>query len=430
MIMRHRSKMILAGMMGNLVEVFDLAICGLLSVYLAKYLVGDPKSALFIVFSTYFAGYLARPIGALFMGLFSDLYGRKIVLASSILIMGVSTALIGFIPPHTSVGVVSVLALLSLRIIQSFACGAEYLNSSAYLVESADNNKKGFLGSWASFGAMAGSLVASITVLIVVYCIEQYKELEWLIWRIPFVFALLASTIGLFVRLCIPESMEYVLHYADNPKPKFKTQIKESFAFITANKLKSTYVFALSILGVSTTIQTYIYAPVQAHLLGHFNYHQIIISNIISLSVMLCFFPIMGKLSDRISRKKIVVTASIGFLILSQPFFYALSHENYFDLLLSQTLISIPAAAYYATVPVMLTEMYPLRLRCTVLSVIYSTAASLAAGLTPLISLYLFNTTGVSVAPTWIIVVLTIFVLLTQYRYFSISRIRSIPRPV
>ena len=76
---KHQTRIILAGMMGNLVESFDLAICGLLSVYLAKYLMGDTSAGLLIVFTTFFAGYLARPLGALVMGLFSDIYGRKII---------------------------------------------------------------------------------------------------------------------------------------------------------------------------------------------------------------------------------------------------------------------------------------------------------------------------------------------------------------
>lgn len=96
--MKHQTRIILAGTLGNLIESFDMAICGLLSVYIAKYLIGDASKSLFVVFLTFFAGYLARPIGAMIMGLLSDIYGRKIILTASILSMGVSTTFIGFIP--------------------------------------------------------------------------------------------------------------------------------------------------------------------------------------------------------------------------------------------------------------------------------------------------------------------------------------------
>ncbi|HFT6662044.1 TPA: MFS transporter [Legionella pneumophila] len=401
--MKHQTRIIVAGTLGNLIESFDMAICGLLSVYIAKYLLGDASKGLFLVFLTFFAGYLARPIGAMVMGLLSDIYGRKIILAGSILSMGVSTTFIGFIPPHSTIGIFSVIALLILRIIQSFSCGAEYLNSSAYLVENAETSKKGYSGSWASFGAMSGMLVASLVALVVSYFTNHYPEQDWLIWRIPFVLALLGSSIGLYIRLCIPESMEYIMYYADRPKPKFKDLLSESLNYIKGNKIQSLYVFVLSCLGVTTTFQIYIYGPMQAHLYGHFQDHEIILSNILSLIVLLGVFPLVGKLSDKINREKIVVSASIGFLILSQPFFYGLSHHDIFNLLLGQALIAIPAGAYYATVPVMLSEMFPIKLRCTVLSVLYSIAASLSAGLAPLISLLLVKNTGLPSSPSLLV---------------------------
>ncbi|HHF7365149.1 TPA: MFS transporter [Legionella bozemanae] len=404
--MKHQTRIILAGTLGNLIESFDMAICGLLSVYIAKYLIGDASKGLFLVFLTFFGGYLARPLGATLMGLLSDIYGRKIILAASILSMGIATTLIGFIPANSTIGIYSVIALLILRIIQSFSCGAEYLNSSAYLVENAETSKKGFSGSWASFGTMSGMLIASLISLAVTYCTKHYPELDWLIWRVPFVLALLGSSIGLYIRLCIPESLEYIMYYSDRPKPGFKNLLVESLSYIKQNKIQSLYVFVLSCLGVTTTFQIYIYAPMQAHLYGNLQDHEIILSNIFSLIVLLAVFPLIGKLSDKVNREKIIIFASIGFLILSQPFFYILSYNNIYKLLLGQALIAIPAGAYYATVPVMLSEMFPIKLRCTLLSILYSTAASLSAGLAPLISLLLVKNTGIPSSPSILVFVL------------------------
>lgn len=418
--MKHQTRIILAGTLGNLIESFDLGICGLLSVYVAKYLIGDTSLGLLLVFLTFFAGYLARPFGAMMMGLLSDFYGRKIILAGSILIMGISTALIGFIPPQSEIGIWSVITLLTLRIIQSFCCGAEYLNSSAYLVENAEVSKKGYIGSWASFGAMFGLLVASLIAWSVTDFTNQYPEYEWLIWRVPFVLALLGSSIGLYIRLCIPESMDYIMYYADRAKPKFNNLFSESVHFIKNNKIQSIYAFILSCLGVTTTFQIYIYGPMQAHLYGNFNDYEIIISNIVSLIILLGVFPIIGKISDKINREKIVIFSSIGLLILSQPFFYSLSHYNIYKLVWGQALIAIPAAAYYATVPVILSEMFPIKVRCTVLSVLYSTAASLSAGLSPLISLILVKKTGIPSSPSILVFFLVTCAFITMsVQYFN-----------
>ena len=398
--MKHQTRIILAGTLGNLIESFDMAICGLLSVYIAKYLIGDTSKGLFLVFLTFFTGYLARPIGAMVMGLLSDIYGRKIILAGSILTMGVSTTLIGFIPPHSTIGIFSVITLLIFRIIQSFSCGAEYLNSSAYLVENAEDSKKGYSGSWASFGAMTGLLIASFVALSVSYFTNQYPELDWFIWRVPFVLALLGSSIGLYIRLCIPESMEYIMYYAEKPKPQFKCLLSDSISYIKNNKLQSLYVFVLSCVGVTTTFQIYIYGPMQAHLSANFQDNEIIYSNIISLIVLLGVFPLVGKLSDKVNREKIIMVASIGFLFLSQPFFNSLSNATFHQLILNQALIAIPAGTYYATVPVMLAEMFPIKLRCSVLSILYSIAASLSAGLAPLLSMILVKKTGATSSPS------------------------------
>lgn len=409
--MRNQNKIIIAGMMGNLVETFDITLCGLLSLYLAKYLIGNSNEGILIVFFTFFAGYLARPLGAILIGLFSDRYGRKVILAASILVMGLATTAIGLLPGHNILGKGSIALLICLRIIQSFACGAEYINSSAFLVECSTKNK-GYTGSWASFGATFGLLIATFTTLVVAMVNESHKELEWLIWRIPFVLSLLGTSIGLYIRLCIPESLEFVLYYSDHSKPTLGGIIKQSWQLIASNRIKSLLVLALSSLGVSTTFLVYIYAPVQAHLYGSFSYKEVIISSCLSITVMLCCFPLIGKLSDRMTNRiDIVIYAAMGFFFLSHPFFYALSHGNYTHLIIAQALIAIPVAAYAATVSVVLAEMFPINLRCTVLSLLYSTAASISAGLIPFLTLYLVNKTTLSTYPTWLILMLVLIVL-------------------
>jgi MHS family proline/betaine transporter-like MFS transporter len=411
---QYKTRIILAGALGNLIESFDMAICGLLFFYLSRDIIANTATGIFLLFLTFFAGYLARPIGAIVMGLLSDKYGRKMILAASILSMGVTTACIGLIPSHSVLGISSVYILLILRIIQSFSCGAEYLNSSAYLIENAEENKKGYSGSWASFGAMAGLTTASIAALMVFYFNKTYPDFDWFIWRIPFILALLGSSIGLYIRLCIPESMEYIIYYSERPQPEFSNLWKMSCNFIKNNKLQSLYVFLLSCLGVTTTFQIYIYGPMQAHLSGNFTDQEIMISNIFSLIILLSLFPLMGKLSDRINREKIVISACLGFLLLSQLFFYSLSNQYIYQLVLCQTLIAIPAAAYYATVPVMLAEMFPINLRCTVLSVLYSIAASLSAGLAPLISLLLLKKLEHPSSPSIITIILVVLIFIVM----------------
>ena len=408
---KHHNRIILGAVLGNLIEAFDMAICGLLSVYLAKYLMGDTSKGLLWLFITFFAGYLARPLGAFLLGLFSDVYGRKITLAASIIAMGISTSAIGIIPGNTSIGHYSLIWLLILRIIQSFSCGVEYLNSTAYLVENSNDYQKGYAGSWASFGSTAGLLMASMVAFYMSWCMKVYPDMEWLFWRLPFILALLGSSIGLYIRLYLPESLEYIVYYSEKPKPNISSILKKSLEYCMSNKIKTIYVFVLSCLGVTSTFLFYIYGPTQAHISGYFSENEIMLSNIVSLTALLAVYPIAGKLTDKLNQEKIIVYSVLGLLLFSYLYFYSLTTGYFLEYLMIQVLISIPSGFYYATVPVMLTNMFPLNLRCTVLSVIYSIAASLSAGLTPLFSFLLIQKTHLSFAPCFIIAGIVVLVL-------------------
>ena len=401
--MRYPQKIILAGVMGNLIEAFDIAMCGLLSVFLAKYLTRDADNSIFIILAAFFLSYLSRPIGALILGLCSDKYGRKKTLAASILIMGLSTAMIGLIPSYPVIGLWAIFLLFTLRILQSLSCGAEYLNSASFLVESLETVNAGYAGSWASFGSTAGTLLASILLVLMLCIVEAYPSIEWILWRAPFIFASFGALIGLYVRFSIPESKAYVLHYATHDKPLFIELLKQSFQHMRSHKTQSIGVFVLSSLGVSMTCLIYLFPAMQVRVDHSFTLAQILNANIISLTVMLCVFPFMGTLSDIVDRTHLIRYSSIALLILLYPFYCILHNGTFQALLIMQAVIAIPAALYFATVPAFFTSLFPMQLRCTTLSLIYSIAASLSGGLIPLVSLYLIQSTHHPASPLLII---------------------------
>ena len=406
--MRHPHKIMLAGLMGNLIEAFDMAMCGLLSVFLAKYLTRDTHDSVLIILAAFFVSFLARPIGAVILGLCSDVYGRKKTLAASILVMGLSTAMIGLIPSYQVIGLWALFCLLALRTIQSLSCGAEYLNSASFLVESLDPKASGYSGSWASFGATAGTLLASLLLFLMMRTVETNPAIEWVLWRAPFAFALLGSFIGLYVRFSIPESKAYVLHYATQDKPLFSEVLNESFKHMLANKTPALCVFLLSSLGVAFTCLIYLFPSMQMHVDHQFTFTQILTSNIVSLTAMLSGLPFMGRLSDRLNRIDLIRYAALTLLILLCPFLYILHTGTFQALLTIQAMIGIPAALYYATVPAFFTAQFPVRLRCTALSLIYSVAASLSGGLVPLASLLLVKSTHHPISPILIVLCLVI----------------------
>lgn len=407
--MKHQNKAILGGLMGSVVESYDMSICYFMASELSRYLIGA-KGGLTIVLSLVFIAYLAKPIGAFILGLFSDLYGRKNVLMISILIMGLSTTLIGLIPSYDHIGLYAAGLLLALRIIQSMALGSEFLNSSSLLVESGDSKQRGYRGCWPSVGVKTGYLIACLVVEIVRYYSNAYPELTSL-WRLPFLLALLTTIIGFLIRLKMPESLAYVVYYADRAKPSTKDIYKQSVSYIKKYPFMFHFAFFSSFLSVATGFFFYLYIPLHATQAARLSHSVIMTSNIVSLTFVVLLIPIFGWLSDKQDRLNMMAAASLGLLVLSYPFMQGMNYGSAGYYTLMQLLISIPCACYYSVASVLLTELFPLQIRCTALSIVYSIAASLAAGAPPLLSDYLARKTNMPSSPSIIIMVLAFIVL-------------------
>lgn len=229
--MKHQNKAIPGGLVGNLVEAYDMSICYFLASEISLELLGKSKENPTVMLLLIFIAYLAKPIGAFILGLLSDLYGRKNILLASIITMGFSTALIGIIPGYHQIGIVAAGLLLALRIIQSMALGSEFLNSSSLLVESGNDNQRGFRGCWSSVGVKAGYLIGCVIVEAIHYYSTTYPEYTFL-WRIPFLIAIITTLFGFYIRFGMPESLSFILYYANREKPSTHVIYAQSMKYI------------------------------------------------------------------------------------------------------------------------------------------------------------------------------------------------------
>ncbi|KTD19696.1 MFS transporter [Legionella londiniensis] len=396
--------------MGNLVEAYDVSICYFLSSELSRVLVGEHQGRPTIVLTLIFLAYLAKPIGAFILGLLSDLYGRKNILTLSILIMGLSTACIGLVPGYREIGLYSVALLLSLRIIQSMALGSEFLNSASFLVESGDDKQKGFRGCWSSVGVKAGYLVACLVTELSREYLTDFGG-EWF-WRIPFILALLTTGIGVYIRYNMPESLAYIIYYAEREKPTTRTIYQQSMQFVKRYPFLFNYAFFASFLSVATGFFFYLYIPLHAAQYSKLSREFIITSTTISLAFVTLLIPVFGWISDKNDRLKMLTFASSGLFILAYPFMHTINFGGESQFLLLQLLISIPCACYYSVSSVLLTELFPLQIRCTALSIVFSVAASLAAGVPPLLADYLARATKLPNSPSLMMMAFSAIVLI------------------
>lgn len=424
--MRYQSKAILGGLLGNIVEAYDVAICYYLATELNHTLMGNDGSRPTLILFIVFLGYLAKPIGAFLLGLFSDIYGRKNVLAASILIMGFSTSLIGAIPSYETIGIWSAGLLLFFRLIQSMALGSEFLNSASFLVESGGKSQRGFRGCWSSVGVKAGYFLACIVIEMLHYIGKVRPDYDWL-WRLAFGLAALTTIIGFYIRYTMPESLQYVLYYSNREKPSTLTIYKQAKGFIHRYPFLCSYAFFASFLAVGTGFFFYLYIPLHAAEFSGLSRVFILRSTALSLLFVSILIPMFGYLSDRSDRLQILMISSAALVVSAYPFMVAINSGNVYAFVLMQLLISIPCASYYSVSSVILTELFPLQIRCTTLSIVFSIAASLASGFPPLIANWLVQTFHRPSAPCIIMMVMGAAVLINAFilkRDFRVGRNR------
>jgi MHS family proline/betaine transporter-like MFS transporter len=391
---------IISGLMGNLLEAFDVMICVFLSQIIAEtfFPPADNINKFFYIFNIFFVGHLARPIGSVLISLYADQLGRKRTLITSIIIIGVCTSAIGFIPGYKTIGILACILFLVFRILQNVSLGGEYIASVAYLIEHGNQSKSGFYGCWVAFGFNSGTLLASASAFTITSLISLGTIPEWS-WRIIFMLSLVGTLFGVWMRFSIPESIGFMLENASTPKIKKSEIFKNSIQFIKTYYVQSLAVFAITWLGVCATYSIFIYSPIHLITIHQMTQYTSLGINSISLTLLIILIPIFGILSDHLNRINLLIVSCTFIFILSFPYFWYLSYGSYYEILSIKLILSILCACYFSIAPVVITEIFPLKIRCTSISLIYQTASSLAAGLTPIIMLYLASKTNTAHSP-------------------------------
>ncbi len=403
-------KLIIAsGLIGNFLENFDIMICAFLvhSISTTFFPPNSITTNLFSTFNIFLVGYLSRPIGSLLIGLYADQLGRKKMLIFSIFMTGLCTAIIGIVPSYNSIGILSTLIFLFLRVLQNICVGGEYISSISYLIESAKSGKRGFYGSWVSIGFNCGSLLASILAFLFIYFINKGYFPEWS-WRIIFFLAIIGMLIGMWIRLSLPESIGFILENSTNKTQEKREILKSAIALIKSYPYLCFSIITIAWLGVSETSVIFVYSTIHMTNINHFSQYQALWINSLSFLLLIIFIPIFGLLSDYFKRSTLLIIASFAFLGLTPIFFWYLSYGNFKEVLLVKLLFSIPTSCFCAAAPVLIAETFPTRLRCTSLALIYQTTASLAAGLSPVILLLFSKGEYVYQVPTYFLAISSI----------------------
>jgi MFS transporter, MHS family, alpha-ketoglutarate permease len=373
---RTRLKSIIGGSAGNLVEWYDWYVYAAFTLYFAPVIFpsGNQTAELLSAAAVFAVGFLMRPIGAWFMGIYADRKGRKAGLTLSVTLMCLGSLLIAVTPGYNSIGLLAPAALVFARLLQGISVGGEYGASATYLSEMAGRNRRGFYSSFQYVTLISGQLVALAVLLILQRILTPEQLGEWG-WRIPFAIGGFLAIAVFYIRRGLAETQSFHNAKADD-KPKssglalFRHYPKEAFT-----------VLALTSGG---TLAFYAYTTyLQKFLVNTSGFSKESASEITALALlvfMLCQ-PLAGALSDRIGRKPLMV----GFGILGVLFTYlifstlATTTSPYVAFALSLAGLLI-VTGYTSINAVVKAELFPAHIRALGVALPYALANTIFGG--------------------------------------------------
>lgn len=372
-----------ASAVGTTIEWYDFFLFGVVTPLVLNKLFFpnfDPLVGTLLAYTTFFVGFVSRPIGGVIFGHYGDRIGRKTVLVLTLLIMGIATFLIGLLPTYASVGIWAPILLLVLRIFQGIGIGGEWGGAVLMAVEHSPTGRRGFYGSWPQIGVPAGLLLSSGMV----YALSYFPEADFLSWgwRIAFLISAVLVAVGLYIRLKIMETPAFAQVQAT--KKVAPVPVVELFRSHTKNTLLG--LGARYIEGVTFNIFGVFIVGYLANTLG-LPRQTALAGVMISSAIMIIMLPIYGNLSDKIGRRKMFGLAGILIGLLSFPSFWLMQTK---EPLLVWLAIVVPFALVYPAVygpqAALFSELFDTRVRYTGISFVYQFSGIFASGLTPIIA--------------------------------------------
>ncbi len=323
---RKHKLVIFASSLGTVFEWYDFYIYGTLAVFFGKLFFppGNDTAAYLSSLALFGVGFSVRPFGALFFGRIGDLVGRKYTFLVTILVMGLSTALVGVLPTYEKIGFFAPCLLVLLRLAQGLALGGEYGGAATYVAEHAPPGKRGAFTSWIQTTATLGFFLSLAVILGVRQLMTPEKFADWG-WRIPFLVSIMLLAVSVYIRLKLEESPVFASMKAEGKGSK--APLTESFAHWPNAQL------VLRALFGATAGQGVVWYAGQFYALYFLtttlkvDYVHAYVVVAVALLIGTPFFVVFGKLSDRIGRKKIILSGCLLAVLTYQPIFRGLARE-------------------------------------------------------------------------------------------------------
>ncbi|MBN6052152.1 MHS family MFS transporter [Nonomuraea sp. RK-328] len=359
----------------------------------------DPLNATLLALTTNAVAFVARPLGGIVFGHFGDRTGRKTVLVVTLLVMGVSTFLIGVLPGYATIGVAAPVLLALLRFVQGLGLGGEWGGAVIMSLEHADDRRRGLNASWPQVGVPAGFVLATALLTLLSATMSDAAFLAWG-WRIPFLLSGVLVIVGLWVRLKVTESplfAEVEKHGQKARMPLVEVLRTHPRALLSAFTARigvdvAFYIFTVYIL---------VYVTGRLGLPRSVGLNAVLIGSALQLALI----PFFGGLSDRLGRRPVYLAGVIGAAVWVFVFFPLLDTRSFPLIALAVVVALVTHAAMYGPQAAFIAELFSTRLRYSGASMGYQVAGIVGGAIAPIVALKLLDVYGTTLAVSLYVVV-------------------------
>lgn len=409
---RTARRVTLAGCIGIFAELYDNGIFGFMAATLALVFFPDSQNAVLLVFVGYAISFFFRPLGGIISGHLGDRIGRQRMLVFVIMLISVATAAIGVLPTYASIGIAAPCLLILMRVLQGFSVGGEAAGAMTFLAEHAPEGKRGLYTSYAQIASFLSLLTGTLIAAAMTSGLGP-ERMESFGWRIPFLLAIPLGITGIYIRKRITDTPNFTRLKEEGGLSK--NPLKEAFASPEHRRAMWLALF-IPLMNGSGYYVLFAYMPTFMNKELQFSSVQGLLVTAASLVAISAAIPLMGALSDRIGRKKVIAGAAAVMAVAGIPCYMLISTGNVGLAALGACIMAVVFAGHTGVVHILLVELFPTKVRYSAYGLGYNVSSAVFGGTAPLLMTFLIGQTGNTYMPAFYAVVTALGTLIAVSR--------------
>ncbi|MGO1317636.1 MAG: MFS transporter [Cellulomonadaceae bacterium] len=395
---------------GNTMEWYDVGVYGYLAVTMGQVFLPTADSSVQVLFSlgVFASTYVARPLGGIVLGRLGDRIGRQKVLATTLILMAISTFAIGLLPDFGAIGAAAPILLVLLKLLQGFSTGGEYAGATTFVSEYAPDARRGYFASILDLGSYLGFAIGAAVVSALQLGLGQQAVLDGA-WRIPFLVAGPLGAVAIYFRMKIEESPAFQAQLDAQEQRSEDAATGVDAPASTGAMVREHWrplLIAVMLVAAANTAGYALTSYMPTYLtdtLGYDAVHGTLLTIPVLVVMSLCI-PLAGRLSDRIGRRPVLWLGSATMVVLAVPAFLFLAHGAIWSTLVGLGLIAVPVTFYVSNLASALPALFPTSARYGAMGVSYNVAVAVFGGTSPLIIESILQATGNELSPAFYLI--------------------------